>query len=68
MATKQYAAVLLKLLERRRGKGLKHKFWSKEVKKRWDVIEDTLLYMIQLWADAFMMLEDEYPGFQIVYR
>ena len=26
------------------------------------------MYMIQLWADTFMMLEDEYPGFQTVYR
>ena len=68
LATKQYARVLLKILERRRGKGLKHKFWSKDVKKRWDRIEDILLYLVQLWADAFMMLEDEYPGFQIVYR
>lgn len=33
------------------------------MKKRWDKIEDLLLYLIQLWADTFMMLEDEYPGF-----
>jgi hypothetical protein len=58
----------MKILERKRGKGIKHKFWSKDVKKRWDKIEDILLYMIQLWADAFMMLEDEYPGFQLSYR
>jgi hypothetical protein len=63
-----YAQTFVKLLERRRGKGLKHKFWSKEVKKRWDLIEDTLLYLIQLWADTFMMYEDEFPGFQIAYR
>ena len=38
------------------------------MKKRWDQIEDLLLYLIQLWADTFMMMEDEYPGFQMVYR
>ena len=60
--------MFLKLLERKRGKGLKHKFYTKDVKKRWDRIEEVLLYLIQLWADTFMMMEDEYPGFQVVYR
>ena len=68
LATKKFAGVFLKLLDRKRGKGLKHKFWSKDVKKRWDKTENILLYLVQLWADTFMMMEDEYPGFQIVYR
>ena len=33
------------------------------MKKRWDKIENLLLYLIQLWADTFMMMEDENPGF-----
>ena len=68
IGTKSFATIFLKLLDRKRGKGIKHKFYSKEMKKRWDSIEGMLLYLIQLWADTFMMLEDEYPGFQIVYR
>lgn len=68
LATKKFAETFLKVLERKRGKGFKHKFFTKELKKRWDQIEETLLYLIQLWADTFMMKEDEFPGFQIVYR
>jgi len=53
----------LKLLERKRGKGIKHKFYPKDMKLRWDKIESILLYLVQLWADTFMMVEDEFPGF-----
>ena len=28
-----------------------------------DKIENLLLYLIQLWADTFIMMEDENPGF-----
>ena len=68
IGTKKFASVFLKLLERRRGKGIKHKFYTKDVKRRWDKIEEELLYLIQLWADTFMMMEDDYPGFQVSYR
>ena len=27
-----------------------------------------LLGLIQLWADTFMMMEDKYPGYQLVFR
>ena len=27
-----------------------------------------MLYLIQLWADTFMMKEDQFPGFQHTYR
>ena len=63
IGTKQYAQVFLKLLERWRGKGFVHKFYTNEMKKRWDKIENLLLYLIQLWADTFIMKEDENPGF-----
>ena len=26
------------------------------------------IYLLQLWADAFMMYEDTYPGFQKYFR
>ena len=58
LGTRQFSAVFLKLLERKRGKGIKHKFYTKDVKKRWDRIEEVLLYLIQLWADTFIMMED----------
>jgi hypothetical protein len=68
IGTKKFASAFLKVLERRRGKGIKHKFYSKDVKKRWDKVEELLLYLVQLWADTFMMMEDDYPGFQVAYR
>ena len=69
IGTKHFVPTFLKLLERKRGKNkLKYKFYPKDMKKRWDQIEDLILYLIQLWADTFMMMEDEYPGFQMVYR
>ena len=41
---------------------------TKQVKMRWEKAENQLLYLIQLWADTFMMHEDQYPGFLKVYR
>ena len=67
-ATQEFAKTLAKLLERKRGKSFAAKFYNKEKKRRWDKIEAMLLYLIQLWADAFIMHEDEYPGFQWIYR
>jgi hypothetical protein len=34
----------------------------------WRCIEDKTLSIIQLYADAFMMMEDKYPTFMRVYR
>lgn len=31
-------------------------------------MQDQGLYMLQLWADTFMMYQDTYPGFQKYYR
>ena len=33
-------------------------FLNKNEKQDWKVIENKLLWMIQLWADTFMMHED----------
>ena len=30
--------------------------------------EKMMLALIQIWADTFMMEEDQYPGFQKIYR
>ena len=46
IGTKKFSGVFLKLLERKRGKGIKHKFYTKDVKRRWDKIEEQLLYLI----------------------
>ena len=46
IGTKSFASVFIKLLERKRGKGIKHKFYTKDMKKRWDQIEELLLYLI----------------------
>lgn len=31
-------------------------------------MQDNALYLLQLWADTFMMHQDTYPGFQKHYR
>lgn len=35
---------------------------------RWEKAEQKLLGLIQMWSDTFMMQEDEFPGFQKLYR
>ena len=30
--------------------------------------ENQLLSLIQIWSDTFMMKEDQFPGFQTIYR
>jgi len=35
---------------------------------RREATERQLLGLIQIWADTFMMEEDQYPGFQKIYR
>ena len=41
---------------------------SKVLKDRWRRVEDKTLELIQLWADTFMMYEDDFKYFQLVYR
>lgn len=57
------------LLKRRRGKaGLlnkKEKGMNKVFKEK---AEDKALYLIQLWADTFMMHQDQYAGVHEIYR
>lgn len=44
------------------------RFSSNETKTRKLTIENKVLYLIQLWADTFMMHEDKYPYFLSTYR
>lgn len=61
--------ILLKLLKSRRKKlTVIDKLSSKYKGQLWTRIEDKALSIIQLYADAFMMMEDKYPTFMKVYR
>lgn len=46
VATMEFCKQLVKLLERRRGKGFVHNFYNKEQRRRWDKIEELILYLI----------------------
>lgn len=60
---------LIKCFKVVRGKGgLFSKFESKSAKELREKVEDQGLYLLQLWADTFMMYQDTYPGFQRYYR
>ncbi|KAL4445102.1 hypothetical protein ABPG74_018830 [Tetrahymena malaccensis] len=65
--SKDFQDAILKLLERKRGK----KGFFKQIKqnnKNWEVIENKVLYLIQLWYDTFMMHEGEYPNIMNNYK
>ena len=37
-------------------------------KKNWVKIENKVLWLMQLWADTFMMHEDQFPHIHESYR
>jgi hypothetical protein len=49
-------------------RSLKNKLEQKSVKSRWEKSDQLLLSLIQLWADTFMMQEDKFPGYMVVFR
>ncbi|CAI2358967.1 unnamed protein product [Moneuplotes crassus] len=52
-----------------RGKGGIFSRWESKSKKELRVkLQEQALYMLQLWADTFMMYQETYPGFQKCYR
>lgn len=52
-----------------RGKGgLFSRFESASKKELREKNQEQALYLLQLWADTFMMYQDQYPGFQKYYR
>jgi lipoate-protein ligase A len=69
ISTDAFVDVLLASLKRVRGKHkVIKKLETKSVSLRWESSESRLLGLIQVWADTFMMKEDEFPGFQKMYR
>ncbi|EAS03672.2 VHS domain protein (macronuclear) [Tetrahymena thermophila SB210] len=65
--SKDFQDAILKLLNRKRGK----KSFFKQIKqnnKNWEVIENKVLYLIQLWYDTFMMHEGDYPNIMNNYK
>ena len=44
------------------------KFETKAKRELREKVEEQGLYLLQLWADTFMMHQDHYPGFQKYYR
>lgn len=57
----------MKLLRFKRKKaGIFEKMTYNE--KNWTQIEEKVLYVIQLWADTFMMNEDDFPYVMQNYR
>lgn len=47
---------------------VKLKVMKKPERWRREKTESQMLGLIQCWADTFMMEEDQYPGFQKIYR
>lgn len=67
VSNKDFQNQLMKLLKFRRKKAnIFEKMTCKE--KNWNQIEDKVLYIIQLWADTFMMHEDEFPYIMQNYK
>ena len=64
LSTDAFVEAFLASLKRVRGK---HKVVAtlekKDAKIRWSKAENQLLGLIQIWADTFMMREDDFPGF-----
>ena len=66
MAAPVFVNQFLSALKMTRGKmnAVKQKLIKKQEKMRRQETESRLLGLIQLWADTFMMKEDQFPGFQ----
>lgn len=70
LATDAFINPFLNQLKISRGKmnKVKLKVMKKPERLRRENSEKQLLGLIQTWADTFMMEEDQYPGFQKIYR
>jgi len=69
MCNKKFVEVVLKLLKKKRGKA--GGFWGKIISdsdENLPYIEKKLVYLVQLWADTFMMHEDEFKPIIECYR
>lgn len=69
LAQEEFMSEFMKLFKILRGKGgLFSRFEGKAKKELREKMQDQGLYLLQLWADTFMMYQDTYPGFHKYYR
>ena len=69
LSQEEFLREFMRWLKILRGKGgLFSRFESNGKKELREKNQEQALYLLQLWADAFMMYQDQYPGFQRYYR
>ena len=70
LSAKVFENALLNLLKMSRGKmnKVKLKLMKQKERIRRTQTEQQLLGLIQMWADTFMMKQDEFPAFMNVYK
>ena len=70
LSTRVFEQPFLKMLTIKRGKmnKVKLKLMKQQVRMRREQTENQLLALVQMWADTFMMKEDDFPSFLAVYR
>ena len=70
LAVDAFTNAFLNQLKLTRGKinKVKLKVMKPPERMRREQSEKMMLSLIQIWADTFMMEEDQYPGFQKIYR
>ena len=71
LANRGFMVGYMKVLKHRRMKAKKKpsvKIETKKQKAARHLAEQKALYLLQLWADTFMMEQEKYPGFHANYR
>mmetsp|Transcript_15100 Transcript_15100/g.20507 ORF Transcript_15100/g.20507 Transcript_15100/m.20507 type:complete len:83 (+) Transcript_15100:234-482(+) len=70
LSTRVFEQPLLAMLKISRAKmnKVKLKLMKQQVRMRREMTEKQLLALVQMWADTFMMKEDDFPAFLVVYR
>eukprot|EP01022_Parablepharisma_sp_SALTPOND_P003845 TRINITY_DN115_c0_g2_i1.p1 TRINITY_DN115_c0_g2~~TRINITY_DN115_c0_g2_i1.p1 ORF type:complete len:416 (+),score=55.69 TRINITY_DN115_c0_g2_i1:339-1586(+) len=68
VSSKMFSFLQQKFTQCRGKPSLFASFASIESKARRQTLENKILYLIQLWADTFMMYEDKFPHFLSTYR
>ena len=70
LSTRVFEQPFLKMLMIKRGKmnKVKLKLMKQQVRMRREQTENQLLALVQMWADTFMMKEDDFPSFLAIYR
>ena len=70
LSTRVFEQPILNMLKIKRGKmnKVKLKLMKQQIRMRREMTENQLLALVQMWADTFMMKEDDFPAFLAVYR